>query len=182
MYLSSTVGIWPFIFEENTYLKRLYDIFSTILYYYYFEFICRAYYQLTVLLRADKLNIEEILGNLCITLIYTCSMFRIKAFNTDEIKTLFSNIISNEDQILQDADPQVRQIYLKGVKVNRMYHILFFVNGWVVSLLYFLHPFFMELPTMVANNETITLKTLPLSTWWPIDVQKHFWVLEIHNP
>lgn len=181
MYLSSIVGIWPFIFAENKYLKRLYDIFSTILYYYYLEYIFRSYYQLTVLLRAENIDVEEILQNLCITLIYTISMFRLKAFNTEEIKTLLSNIISTEDHILQDSDIEVRQIYLKGVKVNRIYHMLFFVNGWTVTLLYFLHPFFMELPTMVVNNETITIKTLPLSTWWPIDIQKNFWVLKIHN-
>lgn len=178
MYLSSTVGIWPFIFEENKHLKRLYNTFSAILYFYYLEYVCRCYYEVTVLLRAEKINAEEILGNLCVTLIYTVSMFRRKAFNTKEIKTLFSKILSTEDEILQGDNVEVRQIYLKGVKLNRIYGILFIINGYALCFMYLVHPFFTELPTVRVNNETITLKTLPLSTWWPFDIQKNYWVFD----
>lgn len=178
MYLSSTVGIWPFIFEENRHLKRLYNIFSAFFYYYYLQFICRAYYQLTVLLRAEKPDVEEILSNLCVTLVYTVSMLRLNAFKTDKIRTLFSNIISTEDQIFQGADVEVRKIYLKGVKLNRIYKILFIVNGYVVLFMYLLRPFNMDLSTLTVNNQTITLRTLPLSTWWPMDIQKYYWVFE----
>lgn len=178
MYLSSTVGVRPFIFEENKHLKRFYNIWSAILYYYYLEYVCRSYYELTILLRAEKPNVGEILDNLCITLVYTVSIFRRNAFNTKEIRTLFSNIISTEEQILQDADVEVRQIYLRGVKLNRIYGILFIINGYAVYFMYICRPFIMELPTMIVNNQTITLKTLPLSTWWPMDVQKYYWVFK----
>ncbi|XP_066246791.1 odorant receptor 10-like [Euwallacea similis] len=181
MYLASTVGIWPIIFMENQRMKKLYDVYSSILYYYYLEYIFRAYYQLFLLLTAEHLNVAEILGNLCITLIYTVSLFRLRAFNTIEIKTLFTNIIKAENNILHDSDPEVRRIYSSGVKINRIYHVMFFFNGWVVSFLYFLHPFFMDLPTVESNNETITLKTLPLSTWWPIDVQRNYWLAYCWN-
>ncbi|XP_066152031.1 odorant receptor 49b-like [Euwallacea fornicatus] len=181
MYSASTVGIWPIISIKNQRMKKIYNIYSSILYYYYLEYIFRAYCQLFLLLTAVHLNVEEILGNLCITLIYTVSLFRLKAFDTHEIKTLFSNIIKSEDFILHDSDPTVRQIYLSGVKINRIYHIMFFFNGWFVSLLYFLHPFFMDLSTVEINNTTITLKTLPLSTWWPIDVQKNYWLAYCWN-
>lgn len=178
MYLSSTVGVWPFIFEENKHLKRFYNIWSAILYYYYLEYVCRSCYELTIILRAEKPNVGEILGNLCITLVYTVSMFRRNAFNTKEIRTLLSNIISTEDQIFQDADVEVRQIYLKGVKLNRIYGILFIINGYAVYFMYISRPFIMELPTRIVNNQTITLRTLPLSTWWPMDVQKYYWVFK----
>nr|QXE93245.1 odorant receptor 19 [Eucryptorrhynchus brandti] len=67
------------------------------------------------------------------------------------------------------------------VRNNMIYNILFLFNGWVVSFLYFLHPFFMELPTEIVNNETVILKTLPLSTWWPINIQKHYWIAYCWN-
>uniref|UniRef100_A0AAR5QE19 Odorant receptor n=1 Tax=Dendroctonus ponderosae TaxID=77166 RepID=A0AAR5QE19_DENPD len=181
MYLSVLVGIWPIILTESKWLKKAYRLFATMLYYYYLEYICRAYFQLVLLVRAEHLNLEEILGNLCITLIYTVSMIRLRAFDTQQIKTLFSTIVDAETLILQDPDPEVRKIYLAVVRRNKVSHFVFFICGWMVSFLYFLHPFFMELPTMKVNNETITLKTLPLSTWWPIDVQKHYWTAYCWN-
>ncbi|CAG9767383.1 unnamed protein product [Ceutorhynchus assimilis] len=181
MYLSSTHGMWPIIFINNKKLKRIYDVFAFILAFYFIEYIVRAYYQLTVLLRADVLNLEEILGNLCITLIYTVSMFRLKAFNSKKVKTLFLSIIETEEQIMNDSEDDVKKIYESFLKVNFIYNLLFFFNGWVVSVLYFVHPFLVTLPTMELNNQTVIVRILPLSTWWPIDVQKHYWLAYCWN-
>ncbi|XP_050295705.1 odorant receptor 30a-like [Anthonomus grandis grandis] len=175
MYLSCLVGIWPIILVENPHLRRLYDIFAAILYYYYLEYIFRAYYQITVLLRADNLNVEEILGNVCITLIYTVSMFRLKAFSSDEVKALFNTVIETENDISKNPDDKIRKLYDLFVKSTTIYNILFCFNGWVVSFLYFIHPFLIELPEVTVNNKTITLRVLPLSTWWPFDIQEHYW-------
>ncbi|XP_076275660.1 odorant receptor 49b-like isoform X3 [Rhynchophorus ferrugineus] len=181
MYLFTMVGVWPIIHWDSLKSKRIYEIGSAILYYYYLEYIFRAYFKLYLLLTTDTLYIEEILGNLCITLIYTVSLFRLKAFNTEAIRTLFTNIIDEEKLILNNSDPEIRRMYMSSVKDTVNYNILFLFNGWVVSFLYFIHPFFMELPTQIVNNETVTLRTLPLSTWWPIDIQEHYWLAYCWN-
>nr|WJJ63317.1 odorant receptor 17 [Pachyrhinus yasumatsui] len=181
MYASSTVGIWPIIFMKSKRIKKFYNIFSTILYYYYVEYILRAYYQLFRLLTAEHLNLEEILGNFCVTLIYTVTLFRLRAFNNKAVRTLFSNIIEEEKLILNDPDSNIKKIYFTCVQNNRNYNILFLFNGLVVSIIYFAHPFLVELPTVVKNNQTIPLRVLPLSTWWPINTQKHFWLAYCWN-
>ncbi|KAL1498199.1 hypothetical protein ABEB36_009035 [Hypothenemus hampei] len=174
--MATALGIWPILLTNNNLFKTIYKIVGSFLYYYHLTYVFRCYYKLVLLFVAKPLDYVEILQNLCITLIYSVCRFRLRSFNTKEIKALFQQVIDTETKFLECPDKEIEKIYLLGVKINKIYHILFFVNGWIVTILYFIQPLLVDLPTVVINNETVVLKQLPLSTWWPFDTQQHFWL------
>ncbi|XP_060532111.1 odorant receptor 30a-like [Cylas formicarius] len=181
MYFSSTAGIWPLIFEKHPTLKLCYMTYHMILRSEFFVFILRAYFQLVCLIGEDDLNVQEIFGNLCITLIYTVAILRLRALNRPAVVELFNHVIAEENNILSHNDAIVVALYKKAVRKAHILNKLFLFNGWLITLFYFIHPLLTEDRVIVVNNATTYIKLLPLSTWWPFDAQKHYTVAYVWN-
>nr|UTN00907.1 odorant receptor [Semanotus bifasciatus] len=176
MYANALLGVWPFIFENNRMMKRLYNIYANFTFIYYLLFIVSAYVELFVLLLADEKRVQEIVGNLCITLLYSITIMRVYAIKTKNVKDLIREVINVEDVIYKCEDEAVIDIYKECVHDSHISNYIFLANISVETLFYFLHPLY--LGEMVrfdkATNQTKIVRGLPLSSWFPFDKQEHY--------
>ncbi|XP_060531138.1 uncharacterized protein LOC132704859 isoform X2 [Cylas formicarius] len=175
MYSSSLLGIWPFIFEENPTLRQLYQLYSNFMLVYYTFFIGTAYMKLAELLRADEIRMDDISANLCITLIYTITIIRQIMLRGKGVLKMIRYIIDTENKIYAAKDEKVIEAYDRcadlTIKLSKIYLAILFV----ITMSYFIHPLLEGGYFLQKGNETMLIRALPLSSWFPFDEQKYYW-------
>ncbi|KAG5900095.1 hypothetical protein JTB14_016064 [Gonioctena quinquepunctata] len=176
MYANALLGVWPYIFEENPTLKKLYDIYSRATFTYYLLFILTAIIQLFILLTEDVINAKEIFANLSITLLYSVTIMRVYAIKSTTMRNVIREIMDLEKKTLESKDEKIIEIYKSHTSQSKISNAIFLVNIFLVTALYFIHPLFVEdiIKFDAKKNQTVVIKALPLSSWFPYDEQKYY--------
>lgn len=128
MYANALLGAWPFIFEDNPVLRKLYNIYTNFTYTYFFVFIVTAYIKLIQLITAEKINLQEIFTNLAITLLYTVTILRVYALKTTRLMNIVREILDTEEKIHASEDESIINIYDSCSKQSRITNAIFLVN------------------------------------------------------
>ncbi|XP_074026902.1 odorant receptor 10 isoform X2 [Leptinotarsa decemlineata] len=176
MYANALLGVWPYIFENNPTLRKLYNIYSKATFTYYLLYILTAIIQLVILLTRQEINVKEVFANLAITLLYSVTIMRVYAIKSTRMRNIIKEIMDLEDKTMASGDKQIIEIYEFHTTQSKVSNVIFLVNIFIVTALYFIHPLFVEdiIKFDAEKNETISIKALPLSSWFPYDEQKHY--------
>lgn len=125
MYTNALLGVWPYIFENNPKLKKVYKCYSKFLHYNFFLFILTAYIKLFVLITAAVINFEEIFANLSITLLYTITILRVYALKTPRLESIIKYVIYTEEKIRASQDEPIIQIYESHARQSKISNLVF---------------------------------------------------------
>ncbi|XP_023310498.1 uncharacterized protein LOC111691620 [Anoplophora glabripennis] len=176
MYANSVLGVWPYIFQGNPKLRKLYNIYSKFMLSYFLFFLLTALIQLYILITDDELKVEEIGANLSITLLYPITVRRVLVIRSTKMKKLIKKILAAEEAILGGKDEEVLKIYKFHAQQSQFTNLLFIVGIAVQAVFYFTHPLSLDDVVKFNNvtNETTIIKALPMSSWLPYDPQKHY--------
>lgn len=131
MYANALLGIWPFVFQDNPSLRKLYNIYSKFMFYYFLLYLLSVVIQLFILLTEDELRVEEIVSNLSITLLYPITARRVWVVRGAKMKNLIKKILVTEDEIFESGDEEVIKIYKFHVRQNQITNLLF-ITGIVI--------------------------------------------------
>lgn len=110
MHLNSIVGVWPFIFENKPNLRKLYNILSYCTLFCYSLFILSLLIKLIIIL-CNVFDATSLMSNLCITLLNSITLLRVKAMTTDRVKEIIKKILFIEKGILNSGDERIIKIY-----------------------------------------------------------------------
>ncbi|XP_023309827.1 odorant receptor Or2-like [Anoplophora glabripennis] len=176
MYISAVLGVWPFIFEDKPVLRKIYDVYSKCIFCYYLLYVLAAIIQLFIIVTDEVLDVDEIVANLCITLLNFVAILRVKAIKTERVKNIIQNVFKLEEKMMNSGNDEIIEIYNRHARQNQTCNKIFLVNLYLVDILYFIHPLYVEdtIKYYPNRNETVVIKALPLSTWYPFDQQKHY--------
>ncbi|XP_023312071.1 uncharacterized protein LOC111692342 [Anoplophora glabripennis] len=176
MYANALLGVWPYIFQDNPCLRKLYNVYSRFTFYYFILFIISAIMELFILVADDENRTEEIVANLCITLIYIITAVRVYVMRSTTIRNLIKQILATEDAILKNDDEEIMEIYKFHARQSQITNLIFIVNITVETIFFFTHPLYVDekIKFNKATNETKVIKALPLSSWFPYDPQDHY--------
>lgn len=131
MYANALLGVWPYIFEDNPLLRRVYNFYSNFTFTYFFLFIVTAYIKLIQLIIAENVNFQEIFANLAITLLYTVTILRVYALKTKRLKGIIREIIETEDKVRASKDSHLINIYESHTKQSKISNVIFLVNIFI---------------------------------------------------
>lgn len=131
MYANALLGVWPFIFEDNPGLRKLYNVYSTITFTYYFIYIVTAYIKLFEIITAEKIYVLEIFSNLAITLLYTVTILRVYALKTKRLKNIIKGIMETETKIHASKDKSIITIYDSHTKQSKVSNMIFLFNIFI---------------------------------------------------
>ncbi|KAJ8919266.1 hypothetical protein NQ315_003850, partial [Exocentrus adspersus] len=173
-YLSFLVGLWPVVSSENKKTSYMYNILSKFLYVYFCLFILTEIIQLVILLTEEDIKYEEVTNNLSISLVYINSAVRCKVCKGRVIKRAITEVTKFEKELWQGMDADLIKIYEDNAKMNSLFCALFASSAIFTSAVYTVWPFFAETPSMMVDNVTVEVKTLPVSAWVPFNPQKHY--------
>uniref|UniRef100_A0A6P7G1F0 Odorant receptor n=1 Tax=Diabrotica virgifera virgifera TaxID=50390 RepID=A0A6P7G1F0_DIAVI len=116
-----------------------------------------------------KFSMEEIVGPIGVTLLWTATLARTLQLKRKQTKKLVNNILTFEKRILDSQDEDIIDIFtryaLRNVLISKIYTI-------GVALDFLTYGF---LP-LLQSNPTSTKKTLPIVLWMPFNEQEHFTV------
>ncbi|XP_050293299.1 odorant receptor 33c-like isoform X2 [Anthonomus grandis grandis] len=178
MICCSLLGIfpWQFIFTENPIFQKAYKYYSNVTLSYLALFIFGAYVELLFLFHEETLRIDEIMRNLCVTLLCTVTIIRVVIMRVKpHFRNIIQEIIDKEHEIFTSSnDETILDIY-RGVAANTARNIKFlYVQVVIMCLMHHLRPFFV-VDIVKRGNETVALWTFPVSVALPFDVQRNFW-------
>lgn len=131
MYANALLGVWPFIFEHNPRLRKLYNVFSTFTFTYFFLFIITSIMKLCELITAKRQNVQEIYANVSITLLYTVTILRVYALKTKRLKNIIKEIIETETKIRASEDKPIITLYDSHTKQSQFSNLIFLLNIFV---------------------------------------------------
>ncbi|XP_050309011.1 uncharacterized protein LOC126745288 [Anthonomus grandis grandis] len=176
MITSSLFGIFPsqFMFQSNATLQKYYKIYAYVIAAYFSALITTQYMELYVIIEKYGMKMDAISANLTLTLLYTIVDIRqfIIKFNP-RFRNLIGSMIKQEALILGSKDNAIISIYKNYAKATRKRSMLYVSVIAFIAMQYFLRPLFLQIKYQVGN-ETISVKSLPLSTWIPFDIQAHY--------
>lgn len=135
MYANALLGIWPYVFQNNPNMRKLYNIYSKLMFYYFLLYLLSVVIQLFILLTEDELRVEEIVANLSITLLYPITARRVWVMRSVKMKNLIKKILVTEDAILRSKDEEVIKIYKFHARQSQITNLLF-ISGIVIRKLY----------------------------------------------
>ncbi|XP_066259616.1 odorant receptor 67a-like [Euwallacea similis] len=171
------LGVLPseFTFPESKKMRSAYDVYSNIILVYWAVFIVTAYIELYFILNEDPIRKDLMSLNLCITLIYTIIFCRrlitrispsfkktIKTIIEDEMK---ENLI--DDELIQKLDKE----NIENANWKCEIYIYFLI---IVCFIYFTKAIIVGPVEETYSNSTKIIRELPLSSWFPFDVQEHY--------
>ncbi|XP_066259613.1 uncharacterized protein [Euwallacea similis] len=171
------LGVLPseLTFPESKKMRRAYDVYCNIILVTYAIFIVTAYIELYLILNENPIKIDELSSNLCVTLLHTVIFCRrLITRISPSFKKMIKTIIEDEmkgdfidDELIQKLDKENVENLNWKCKIY-----IYCVN--FVNLAYFLKPIMLEPVEETYGNVTKIVKELPLSTWFPFDVQEHY--------
>ncbi|XP_066261267.1 odorant receptor 30a-like [Euwallacea similis] len=171
------LGILPseFMFPENKKMRSAYDVYSNIILVYWAVFIVTAYIELYLILNENPIKKDLMSLNLCVTLLHTvifCRrlIIRISPSFTKMIKTIIEDEMKGDlidDELIQKLDRE--NIENTNWKCEIYIYLL-----TIVSLMYFMKAIIVGPVEKTYGNSTKILRELPLSSWFPFDVQEHY--------
>ncbi|KAJ8947664.1 hypothetical protein NQ318_009548 [Aromia moschata] len=137
--------------------------YANLTFFYYLLFIITAYMKLFVLIFDDENRIQEIVSNLCITLLYSVTIMRVYAIRTKRVKDLIREVMELEQIIYKCQDEEVINIYRMYTRQSYISNITFLVNIGIETMFYFVHPLYLgeTVKFNAATNETVVVKALP---------------------
>nr|WJJ63310.1 odorant receptor 10 [Pachyrhinus yasumatsui] len=174
MICSSSLGIfpWEFMFQENPFIQSCYAVYSKLMLSYYIFFLLTAYIQLIMLLTSEVPRMDEISGNLCITLIYTITIIRQLIIKLHPgFKNIIKQIIDTEKIINSQEDIEVKKIYHDCAKDTSSKCKVYLTILFIITMLYIFRPLVVHGYEKEIGNSTVFIKALPLSSWFPFDEQ-----------
>ncbi|XP_072381811.1 odorant receptor 10-like [Diabrotica undecimpunctata] len=176
MYANAVFGIWPFIFEDYPTLKKIYDVYCKITLTYYFLFIVSGWIKFFQLFQEIPIPATEIMGNISITFIYSVTIWRARAIRGPRMMNIIKNVIDWEKKIMDSEDQPLIDIFNNYAWQNRIISQVFIITVIIVTNLFFVHPLGLDPRERYdpVTNETVYIRPLPLSSWFPFDDQKHY--------
>lgn len=135
MYANALLGVWPYIFQDNPGLKKLYNFYSYFTFTYFFLFIVTAYVELFQLISMEDTNVQAIFANLAITLLYTVTLWRVYALKTERFAGIISEIIETEHKVRSSEDEQLINIYESHTRQSKISNMIFMVNIFIGELI-----------------------------------------------
>lgn len=128
MYANALLGVWPFIFEENKTLKKLYEYYSKFTMTYFFLFIISTFIKLFQILTAEEILIQELFSNLSITLIYAVTIVRVRTLKTKRLQDLVKGIMDTENKIYDSGERAIIEIYNAYASRSKLSNIIFVLS------------------------------------------------------
>lgn len=128
MYASSLLGIWPYVFQDNPNLQKLYKIYFKLTFYYFILFIVSAIIEFFTLITDEEYSIRKIVANLCITLLYATTAMRVWVIRSTAIRRLIKEILATEEAILENDDEEIIEIYKLHARQSQVTNLIFIVN------------------------------------------------------
>ncbi|XP_066262665.1 odorant receptor 67c-like [Euwallacea similis] len=173
----SMVGILPseFMFPENKKMRSAYDVYSNITLVYWAVFIVTAYIELYLILNENPIKKDLMSLNLCITLIYTVIFCRrLITRISPSFKKMIKTII--EDQMKGDLidDELIQKLDRENIENSNWKCKIYIYFMFIVCLTYFTKPIMVGPVEETYGNATKIVKELPLSTWFPFNVQEYY--------
>ncbi|XP_050309046.1 odorant receptor 30a-like [Anthonomus grandis grandis] len=175
--LCSTVGCfpWQFMLTDNTIFQTAYKYYSRITLFLYFTLICSVYVELFSLVSIRPLRFDEIVRNVCLTLLCTNTITRQLIMRLKpQIRNIILNIINAEKYIKDTYDDTVIAIYTKCASNTTRKTVAYSLFVSITSLMHFIRPFCVY-DTVVRRNVTLTYRSFPLSAWVPFDPYDYYW-------
>nr|QUP79569.1 odorant receptor 9 [Monochamus saltuarius] len=176
MYLSAMIGVWPFIFENNPTLRKIYNVYSKCMFCYYLMYFIASIIKFFIIITDEILVVPEMIANLTVTLLTAVTAWRIKAIGTDRVKNMIQKMFKMEKKMLNSGNDSIIEEYNWHVTQNEICIKIFLVTIYVADIMYFIHPLYVEDVARYypKRNETVIFKALPLPTWLPFDQQKYY--------
>ncbi|XP_050305612.1 odorant receptor 49b-like [Anthonomus grandis grandis] len=177
MIFSSFLGLfpWEFMFVKNPLLQKTYAAYSKLIFSYTLFLIGTAYIELFFIFQRGNVRMEELSHNLTVTLIETITVIRqlIMKFSPG-FKHILRHIINSEEKVMKSKDQKLIKIYLDCATDTRNKTLLYMAILLAISVLYAIRPILRGSYIQKVGNDTVLLKTLPLSIWMPFDTQTYY--------
>ncbi|XP_066247179.1 odorant receptor 10-like [Euwallacea similis] len=173
----SIVGIFPseFMFPENKKMRSAYNVYSNIIFVYWTGFIVTEYIQLFVILNEHPVRKDLMSLNLCLTLIYTVvTCRRLIMRMSPSFKKMIQTIIEDEAKGDPIGDELIQELDKETIEGANWKYTIYVYNVFIVCLLYFVKPIMVEPVEEKYGNMTRIIRELPISSWFPFDVQEHY--------
>ncbi|CAG9861693.1 unnamed protein product [Phyllotreta striolata] len=176
MYANAVFGIWPFIFEDYPILKKIYDLYCKFTLTYYAFFITTGYIKFFQLITEFPLNVTEVMLNVSITFLYSCTFVRAKRMRNPRMLKNIQNIMDYEKKINDSKDEEMMKILEYYAWQNKIVSQAFIITVIIVTSLFVVHPLGLDPVEKfdARTNTTRTIKPLPLSSWFPFNEQVHY--------
>nr|QXE93244.1 odorant receptor 18 [Eucryptorrhynchus brandti] len=175
--LTSLVGVFPpqFIFEEDLKLRRIYHRYAKFILGWYVLVLASSYIEVCILCSEKPIRIEELCRNLAITLIFTMTLIRHMFIKFKlEFRNMIEFVTNMEKSMKNITDKMIKKIYQDCAKTTRQQIIIFMLGVLFMTVITIGRPFYAK-EVVQKGNETVLVKSFPLSVWMPFDKNAHFW-------
>ncbi|KAJ8968955.1 hypothetical protein NQ317_013833 [Molorchus minor] len=175
MRASFLVGMCPFIFAENPMLQKICLLHRKFFFTYYMLFLITAAVKLFLLACDEVIIVDEIVSNAAVTLMWSITLIRSYVIASKRVQALVRNIFVLEERILNGEDERLIEIYNSHVNQNQITTITILVVTYATLVVYIIQPLFANnmIKYYPSRNETVIIKPLPLSSWFPFDEQEN---------
>lgn len=119
------IGVWPMI--NNGKMKKIYDVYSTIVCTYFIIFLTKSYIQLYCILTDDVIEIKRIFENLATTLLCSIAVMRIYAMKTKKMLNIIKVILQTENRITDSGIIEEMRIYKAFAYQSKVSNNIFLV-------------------------------------------------------
>ncbi|KAJ8978567.1 hypothetical protein NQ317_012091 [Molorchus minor] len=175
MYVNFLLGVWPFVFEDSPFMKKLYNFYANFTFLYFLFFIITAYMELFTLIFAEDKDVQGIVSNLCITLLYSITIMRVYAINVEGHQGPQKGGHMEIGSFINARDEELIDIYKSHARLS-IINITDFLVNVIETLFYGVHPLYLGQIEKFnkVTNETTVIKALPLSSWFPYNPQEYY--------
>uniref|UniRef100_A0AAR5PYV0 Odorant receptor n=2 Tax=Dendroctonus ponderosae TaxID=77166 RepID=A0AAR5PYV0_DENPD len=177
MKCATLLGLFPhqFLFKKHYYLQQGYSIFSKITFVVFTLILLSTYMQLLVIVCAKEIDVTELSKNLIITPLFTITIIRQSIMYKSGFKRLLEHILEREQWMNRYAnDNQLNFIEERSAnELNR--NIKIYLGMMIITeLSYTIRPLLDPATETLIYNNTVLVKSLPLSIWLPFNKVDHF--------